>query len=251
MSSSSQESLDVLPFMRHFSELRKRLLWALVSVLGAFFVCFSYSSELIHFLGLPLREVLGEDYLPGFKEVVEPFMVSLRVSFLSAVILSAPLWFYQFWKFLEPALYMKEKYGTLISCVFSWLLFWLGALFCFFLILPWTLDFLMNWGKDFAHVDLTIHSYTSFLTLLLLGFGVIFQLPLILIWCSFMGLVEAKHLKKARRYVILACFVVSAVLTPPDWISQVGMAVPIYILYEIALCMVWLLEKRRTAKEEA
>lgn len=240
------ETLNVAPLVQHFAELRKRLLWCMIAIICFFFCAFSFSAELINLLAAPLRSILGEEYLPGFKDVAEPFMVSLRVSFLTAVILASPLWFYQIWRFLEPALYIRERRWTLLSCIFSWLLFWLGILFCFLIILPFTLGFLIDWGQEFAVVDLTLRGYVSFLTLLLLGFGLIFQLPLVLIWLSLLELIQARDLRKARRYVILACFVVSALLTPPDWISQVGMAVPIYILYELAALAVLLLERKRS-----
>lgn len=237
---SSPEMLPESPLIHHFAELRRRLLWAGVGISVAFFLCFSFSFHIITALLWPLRKVLGDSYVPGFKEVTEPFLVSLSVSLLSSVVLSAPWWLYQVWRFIEPALYSREKVRSLRFCGVSWLLFWLGAMFCFWVILPITLRFLVTWGDGFAAVDLTVQSYMSFVSRLILGFGIIFQLPVVLFVLSILGLVCGRDLKKARRYVVLACFVVSALLTPPDWISQVGMAVPLYVLYEGALwTVVW------------
>ena len=185
----------------------------------------------------------------GFKDIVEPFMVTIKVSLLVSIIAASPYWFYQFWKFVEPALYPSERKYILPFSVVSMFLFILGTAFCFWVIMPMALEFLISWGQQFAEPDITVQGYISFLTLLVIGFGLVFEAPLILVVLSLFGVINAKMLKSARRHVIVGCFVIAALITPPDWVSQIGMAVPLYFMFEIAILIILAMEKSRSKKE--
>ena len=235
--------------LSHLSELRGAVIRSLWVIVAVFLIAMGLSEQLMVMLQYPLR-VTDYPIKLGFIEVTEPFVVSLRAAFLCSVVVTAPYWIHQIWRFVAPGLYLKEKRCMAIMLILSWLLFWLGAVFCFFVMLPITLNFLVNFGEGFASPTLTLKSYISFLSLLIIGFGLVFELPLIIIILAAMGLISAESLKAARRYVLLGCFIFSAFLTPPDWISQVGMAIPTYLLYELAVTIVCQMEKRvqRTKK---
>ncbi|MCY4444155.1 MAG: twin-arginine translocase subunit TatC [Proteobacteria bacterium] len=250
MSQFHQDShdLEAMPFFEHIKEVRKRLIVCILPVMVVFFVAFYCAPWLIDFFKGPLEKVATANLDLGFKEVTEPFLVSLKVAFLCAFLACSPIWLGQIFLFLKPALYSKEKMPMVMFFLCSLGLFWLGALFCFYVIMPFALDFLLQWGQKFAVFDVTLQGYFSFLTVLILGFGVVFELPLVLVLLSMMGVVCAADLRKMRRYVFLGCFLIAAMLTPPDWLSQVGMAVPMYILYELAVWLVSIRE-RRLAKD--
>ncbi|MCY4380940.1 MAG: twin-arginine translocase subunit TatC [Proteobacteria bacterium] len=234
---------DESPLIYHLGELRSRLIRSLLVIFLLFVISMAFSADLIKILKWPLKR-LGENFELNFIEVTEPFLVSLRVSLLSALIIAAPFWIYQVWRFAQPGLYLKERKYFSWFLLLSLFLFWLGVLFCFFIMLPLTLEFLIHFGKDFATAQLTLKSYISFFSTLVLGFGLAFQLPLVILILTLSGLITSESLVKARKYVIIGCFVFSALLTPPDWVSQVGLAVPLYLLYELGLFVVKFIEKK-------
>lgn len=232
----------------HLDELRVRLVKSIAAIFILFGVALFFANDILEFLKQPVIEFLPEGKNLGFKDIVEPFMVTLKVSFLTALIAACPIWFYQFWKFIEPALYPKERKYILPFSIVSMLLFILGTSFCFWVILPMALEFLIEWGKEFAEPDITVHSYISFLTLMVIGFGLVFEAPLILVVLSLLGVVDAPMLVSARRYVIVGCFVVSALVTPPDWVSQIGMAIPLYVMFEIAIIVIKFISKKEPSE---
>ena len=241
---SSSPSLPLAPILSHVTVLRRAIIRYIIVLGAGFGLAMGFHSELIYVLQYPLR-LMNYPLELGFIEVTEPFMVSIRVACLSAFIVSSPFLCYEIWRFVSPGLYLMERRHVLSLMLASWLLFTLGVTVCFLLVLPITLDFLVNYGSDFAAPTLTLSSYVSFLSMLIVGFGLVFELPLVLFILALMELITASDLKHARRYVLLGSFVCSAFLTPPDWISQVAMAVPIYLLYEIAIVIVGRLEKHR------
>lgn len=244
------ESDASMSVWEHLDELRARLVKSIAAIFLLFLGALFFSNEILEFLKIPVNDLLPEGKNLGFKDVVEPFMVTLKVSFLAALIASCPIWFFQFWKFIEPALYPEERKYIFPFSIASMVLFIVGTSFCFWVILPMALEFLIEWGKQFAEPDITVHGYVSFLTLMVIGFGLVFEAPLILVVLSLLGVVDYPTLVSARRYVIVGCFVVSAMVTPPDWISQIGMAVPLYFMFEVSLLIIKYLGRKKEKEDE-
>ncbi|MBP6217868.1 MAG: twin-arginine translocase subunit TatC [Oligoflexales bacterium] len=230
----------------HLNELRQRLIVSLLVITITCLISFFFSSSLILFLKNPLINALPTELeVLHFTGPMEVFLASLRVSFFSGLILSSPVWFYQFWKFLEPALYESERKYILPFVIASVLLFFLGILFSFYVIIPMTLKFLIELGSEIGKPIITVSDYLSLLTVMILGFGFVFEAPLLLVMLSSLGLMSAKDLAQSRRYVVIIILIISAILTPPDPLSQIGMSVPLYIMYEISIVVIRFLESRK------
>lgn len=233
------------PFMSHFAELRSRLIKSFIAVLLFFCGAFFFSNELINFLKQPLLNSLPKEnqnlYFTGPLDV---FLVSLKSSFLAAFICACPVWLYQLWGFLEPALHKREKKLAKPFLFFSVLLFFSGVSFCFYFIIPLTMEFLIGLGTDVGTPMITITDYFSLLSLMIIGFGVVFELPVVLLLLGFLGVVQAKTLAHYRRHVLVASLIIAAILTPPDPISQLGLAIPLYIMFEISILLLRILHKR-------
>lgn len=244
------EEAASMSLYEHLDELRVRIVKSILAVFVCFGVAFFFVNDILEFLKTPVIEYLPTGKNLGFKDVVEPFMVSLKVALLAAIIAACPFWFYQFWKFIEPALYPKERKYIVPFSFASMILFLLGTSFCFWVIMPMALEFLINWGKEFAEPDITLQGYVSFLTLMVIGFGLVFEAPLILITLSLFGIIDSQMLSGIRRYVIVGCFVISALITPPDWVSQIGMAIPLFFMYEIAVVIIKFLERKEEKEKK-
>lgn len=239
-------SSNKMPLMGHVAELRSRIVKSLAAILIFFLLAFFFSTEIINYLKQPLIQELPEQqknlYFTGPLDV---FIVSIKSSFLVAFIVSCPVWFYQFWSFLAPALYEKEKKYIKPFIIASVLLFFVGVLFCYYIIIPLALEFLLKIGFEVGVPVITITDYFSLLSLMIIGFGVIFELPLILLLLGFLNIIDESLLAKYRRYVIVLSLIVAAILTPPDPMSQIGLALPLYIMYEVSIVILRLFNRRR------
>jgi sec-independent protein translocase protein TatC len=232
---SDTKSMSILA---HLSELRTRLIVSVVAIGLSFVALIFFSTELINILSLPLKKSLPEHNLQlHFTGPLEVFIASLKVAFICAIIFSAPVWIQQGWRFVEPGLYKKERRLIAPFVVASVMFFWLGVGFAYFLILPTALEFLISMGLEVGSALITISDYLSLVGVMLIGFGLVFELPLVLLLLLYLELVSLANLQAARRYVIVACFVLAAVLTPPDPFSQVAMAIPLYLLFELSLLL--------------
>lgn len=236
----------VMSLFDHLSELRQRLVVSIIAVLVFFVVALLFSSEILTFLKQPLTLALpGEKNVLHFTGPLDVFLMSIKVSILTAIVFACPVWLYQFWRFIEPALYESERKYILPFVTFSVLLFVAGISFCFYLILPLALEFLIEMGQEVGVPIITITDYISMLMLMIFGFGLIFETPLILVLLSILDLVSASSLAAARRYVIVGILFVGAVLTPPDPLSQIGMAIPLYIMYEVSILIIKIIQRKR------
>ncbi len=235
-----------MPLMEHLIELRARLLKSLIFVVLVFFVCLYFSKNLIEFFKKPLTQTLGPNVSDlHFTGPLDVFLTGIKVSLLSSIVIAAPFWIYQFWKFVEPALYNKEKKYIKPFILFSQLLFLAGTLFSYKLILPLTLDFLIQMGLEVGTPMITFKDYFSMLTLMIFGFGIIFEAPLVLVLLGYLDLVNSKLLKQYRRVVVVLVLIIGAIMTPPDPLSQIGMAIPLYVMYEISIILISQIEKKR------
>ncbi len=235
------------PLMDHLVELRRRLIWSFVALGVAFAVCLNFAEPIFGFLVQPLLKA-GQGKLI-YTDIFEAFFVNLKVAFFSAIMLSFPVLATQIWRFVAPGLYSNEKKAFLPFLLLTPLLFTGGAALAYYVAMPIALHFLLGFEGNVGGVQQealpAIGNYLSFVTRFLFGFGVAFLLPILLMLLERAGIVTRGQLKRGRRYAVVGAFAVAAVLTPPDVLSQFLLAVPLMLLYELALVAIWFTERRR------
>ena len=244
------------PLLDHLVELRKRLIWSFAALLAAFAVCFYFADRIFAFLVQPLIDGFGEN--EGrivYTKLYEAFFVEIRVAFFAAFFLAFPVIANQVWAFVAPGLYAKEKRAFLPFLVATPILFLLGASLAYYVVMPVAIRFLLGYQGQIAGIQQealpAMGEYLSFVMHFILAFGIAFLLPVALMLMERAGLVTRDQLKRGRRYAILIAFIVAAVATPPDVLSQFMLAVPLIILYELALIAIWFTHRRRARQEEA
>ncbi len=238
------------PFMSHLEELRKRLIACAISVGVAFVIAYIFSERLFQLLVLPLKRVMPEDEQLIFTNLPEMFIAYLKVAFIAGILVAAPFIFYQIWLFVAPGLYQKEKGYLIPFVVFSTILFVGGALFGYFVVFPFGFKFFMGFSNEYVKALPSVKQYLSFSTKLLFAFGMVFELPVVIFFLAKMGIVTPAYLRKKRKYAILLAFVFGAILTPPDVMTQLMMAVPLVLLYEIGIVVARLARKKKDEDKE-
>ncbi|WP_043364141.1 twin-arginine translocase subunit TatC [Belnapia sp. F-4-1] len=234
-----------MPLLDHLMELRTRLLWSVGAFAIAFAVCYYFSAQIYGFLARPLADILqaqghGERRMI-FTALYEAFFTYLKVAFFGAVFFSFPMWATQLWLFVAPGLYRSEKRAITPFLVASPFLFVMGAALAYYFIFPLAWHFFITFetppgdGALPIQLEAKVSEYLSLVMQMILAFGISFQLPVLLTLLCRVGILSVETLKKGRRYAIVGMFVVAAVLTPPDVISQVGLAIPLLGLYEISI----------------
>lgn len=236
---NDKSHLKAMGLSEHLGELRVRMTRSVGAVVVFFVIAFSFADDIMNYIKLPLMDALPEgNKALHFTGPMDVLVANMKLSFLAAIVLSCPVWLYHFWKFLEPALYQNEKKYILPFIVTSISLFTAGVCFCFFVMVPITLEFLIGYGLEVGTAIITITDYVSLLMILIFGFGIVFETPLIIVLLALLDLVSAQTLKTNRKIVLIGTLVLAALLTPPDPISQMAMAIPTYLMYEIALWIV-------------
>ena len=241
------------PLLDHLVELRRRLLWSVAVLAVLFFVSLAFAEDIFGFLVQPLLAA-GQGRMI-FTDIFEAFFVDVKVALFTALMLGFPFFAIQIWKFVAPGLYAKEKKALLPFLLLTPVFFTAGAAFAYYVAMPWALHFLLGFQGEVGGVQKDalpgIGNYLSFSTRFLFGFGVAFLLPILLMLMERAGLVTREQLVKGRRYAIVAAFAISAVLTPPDAISQFMLAIPLFALYELAILAIrlthWRAAKRAAA----
>jgi sec-independent protein translocase protein TatC len=226
---------EKIPFTAHLEELRKRLIVCFIAVGTGFVLSYGFKEKLFKILTRPLISVMqpGDELI--FTGLPEAFFTYLKVALLSGIILSAPVIFYQFWMFVAPGLYNKEK-RLLFPIVFLSSFFFIGgALFGYFVVFPFGFKFFLGFATEYIRALPSMREYLSFSSKLLLAFGLVFELPLIITFLAKLGLVSVEFLKQNRKYALLLFFVGAAIITPPDVVTQIMMALPLMVLYEISI----------------
>ncbi len=226
---------DKIPFTAHLEELRKRLIVCFVAVGIGFVAAYGFKEKLFQVLTAPLIRVMKSGDTLIFTNLPEAFFAYLKVSFLAGLMLAAPVILYQFWMFVAPGLYKRER-RVLLPIVFLSTLFFLGgALFGYFFVFPWGFKFFLAFATEHIRPLPSMREYLSFSAMMLLAFGIVFEMPLVLMAMARLGIVSVDFLKKNRKYAILLFFIVGAILTPPDVVTQIMMAVPLMVLYEFSI----------------
>lgn len=226
----------------HLEELRTRLILVLIVVGVAFLFSFAVSDQLLEFVVAPIKQSVDLLY---FFSPHEAFMTKMKLSLVTGIILSLPVIFYQLWKFVSPGLYASEKQKVLPLVFLSTGLFLLGIAFAYYGIVPFALNFFLNFQTDFLVPLISIGSYISFFLSLILVFGAIFELPVILVGLVALGVVKTQFLKAQRKAAIVLIFVLAAILTPTvDLVTQLLLALPLWILFELSIWIGRRIEKK-------
>lgn len=249
MSNTAQDDDPIndkpMPLIEHLMELRQRLLWSVGAFFIAFALCYYFSTQIYGFLAAPLANVLfeqgGGDRRMIFTALYEAFFTYLKVAFFGAVFFSFPVWATQLWLFIAPGLYRSEKRTIMPFLIASPILFLLGAALAYYFIFPLAWHFFISFetpagaGTVPIQLEAKVSEYLSLVMHMILAFGLAFQMPVGLVLLCKVGILNVQSLRKGRRYAIVGMFVVAAVITPPDVISQVGLAIPLILLYEISI----------------
>jgi sec-independent protein translocase protein TatC len=231
----------------HLLELRDRLLRATLAVCVAFLPLVFYSNQLFTLIARPLIEKLPEGTSLIATSVVAPFMAPLKLAMIAAVFAAMPYILYQLWAFIAPGLYRHERRFAVPLLLSSIVLFYVGVAFAYFVVFPLMFTFLTTTAPEGVRMMTDISSYLDFVLLLFFAFGVAFEVPVAVVLLAATGMVKVDALRKQRGYVLLGIFIVAAILTPPDAVSQCFMAVPMYILYEIGILLARYLIRQRAA----
>jgi sec-independent protein translocase protein TatC len=242
-----------MPLLDHLVELRNRLLWCVLALVIAFAVCFYFAQPIYGWLVQPLKDV-GQDKLI-YTDLFEAFWVQIKVGLFAAMMVSFPVFATQMYRFVAPGLYRNEKKAFLPFLAMTPVLFGLGASMAYFGAMPVALKFLLGFEGNVGGITQEalpgVGNYLSFATTFIFGFGVAFQLPVLLMLLERAGIVTRQQLKDGRRYAIVGAFAIAAVLTPPDVVSQMLLAIPLCLLYELAIIAIWFTQKRRAKQETA
>jgi sec-independent protein translocase protein TatC len=256
-SNTNEDVIDdkPMPLMDHLKELRSRVLWSVGAFIIAFAVCYYFSQQIYAFLAQPLADILvqqgGGERRMIFTALYEAFFTYLKVAFFGAAFISFPIWATQLWLFIAPGLYRSEKRAIYPFLLASPVLFVMGAALAYYFIFPLAWQFFISFetppgsGGIPIQLEAKVGEYLSLVMHMILAFGVAFQMPVLLTLLIKVGILNVETLRKGRRYAVVIMFVVAAIITPPDIISQIGLAIPLILLYEISIFAArWVAPKR-------
>ena len=224
---------EKVPISSHLIELKNRMIKVTIVLAFFFGLCFYFKEFLLFWLEDPLPAKYKGNLI--FISPTEPFFAHMKVSFMGALFISMPYILYHMWFFISPGLKVKEKKITMMFVLFGTLFFLFGGVFCYFLVLPLGLKFLIGYGVEYYNFQLTIQLYFSFVVKMILAFAFAFQTPLIMVLLTKFGIINTIKMRLYRKWAFLGAFLLSAVLTPPDIITQVLLGIPLYLLYEFGV----------------
>jgi sec-independent protein translocase protein TatC len=234
-----------MSFFEHLGELRKRILYSIGFIMIFFIVSWTFVDKIYYWLSLPVVKFLPKGEKLAFTALTEPFMMYVKLAFISGLFLAAPFVFHQLWLFISPALYNKEKKLVFPFVFFTTICFMAGGAFGYFFVFPWACKFFLEVGKDFQAI-IKIDEYFTLAFNVLVGIAVIFELPVLTFILAKFGIVTAKFLLKSFRYAVVIIFIVSAIITPtPDAVTQSLFAVPMILLYLLSILIAKLVEPKK------
>lgn len=241
---------EKIPFTGHLEELRKRLVVCFIAIGIGFVASYGFKEQIFQILSRPLISAMGTGDKLIFTGLPEAFFTYLKVALLSGIMLAAPVILYEFWMFLAPGLYKKER-GLLVPIVFLSSFFFIGgALFGYFVVFPFGFKFFLGFASDTIQALPSMKEYLGFSAKLLLAFGLVFELPIVITFLARLGIVSVDFLKKNRKYALILFFVGAAIITPPDVVTQVMMALPLMLLYEISILGARVFGKKKSDKDD-
>lgn len=242
---------DKIPFTSHLEELRGRLIACAVAVGVGFLISYGFKKQLFDILVAPLTQAMQTGDTLIYTNLPEAFFTFLKVSLLSGLMIGSPVIIYQFWMFVAPGLYDREKKLLVPVILLSSFFFIGGALFGYFIVFPWGFKFFLGFATETIRPMPSMKEYLAFSSKLLLAFGLVFELPLVLTFMARLGIVTVPFLKKNRKYAVLIFFAGAAIITPPDVVTQIMMAFPLMLLYEISIIGAKLFGKKPAAETDS
>jgi sec-independent protein translocase protein TatC len=242
---------DKQPFTAHLEELRSRMIKCFIAVGVGFLLSYVFKEKIFHILTMPLVGVMKPGEFLIYTNLPEAFFTFLKAAFISGLMLASPVILYQFWMFVAPGLYDKERRMVMPILFLSTFFFVGGALFGYFFVFPFGFEFFLSFASETIRPMPSMKEYLGFASKLLLAFGLVFELPLVITFMARLGIVSVAQLKKNRKYAILLFFVAAAILTPPDVITQIFMAIPMMLLYEISIIGARLFGRKADPAEKA
>ena len=247
-------------YVSHFIELRSRLIKSIIFIVIVFIASYTFAQDIYNFLVEPYANAVKDDGLERrliFTALHETFITYLKVAFFAAIFFGSPILLIQIYKFIAPGLYKNEKKAILPYLIFTPILFLFGGLLVYYLVMPLAIKFFLSFETTNLTTSLPIqleakvNEYLSLIMRLIFAFGISFQLPILLNLLARIGVVNSDYLKSSRRYVVVIIFSIAAILTPPDPITQIGLAIPLLLLYEISILTVKITEKKSKIKKDA
>ena len=253
---SDQQDIAMQTLTQHVTELRKRIMWCFLAMIAGTAICYIFREPIYGFLVQPLADAMGDGGTNRliYTGLTEAFFMYLKVAFFAGCFLTFPVILSQIWMFVAPGLYKNEKKVFLPYLVVTPVLFFLGGALVYYLIIPMAWQFFLGFQSSGTETVLPIQlearvgEYLDLVMTLIFAFGLCFQLPVLLTLLAQAGIVTANNLRNFRKYAVVAIFTVAAIITPPDVISQIGLAIPICLLYELSIYLVSRIEKGRHAK---
>ena len=249
----NDDKINRSSFVSHLTELRSRLVKSIIYFFIFFILCYLLSENIYSFLVQPYADAVKDDVTERrliYTALHETFITYLKVAFFSSIFITSPIILTQIWKFIAPGLYKNEKLTLLPYLIITPILFMLGGMLVYYLIMPLAIKFFLSFETSTINNSLPIqleakvNEYLSLIMRLIFAFGLSFQLPVLLSLLARIGFVDSQYLKKRRKYVVVIIFAVAAIITPPDPITQIGLGIPLLILYELSIISVKIIEKK-------
>jgi sec-independent protein translocase protein TatC len=248
------EAMPAMSFLDHLEELRRRIIYSIIAVAVGFFACWNYADKIVGWMQQPIMEALKRNGMPQtlvYLNPTDPFNLYLKIGAMAGLFVTCPFVLYQVWMFISPGLYRNEKRYVVPFMVSTIALFLSGGYFGYKLVYPAALEFLIGYGKQFQPM-ITIHEYTDLFLTVILGLGLVFELPILVFFLALMGVVSAGWMWRNVRYSILVIFIIAAILTPTtDILNMCIFAAPMVALYLMSIGLAWLVHpKQRKARRE-
>jgi sec-independent protein translocase protein TatC len=248
------DALPAMSFLEHLEELRRRLVYCIIAVAVGFVACWKYSERIYSLMQKPIIQVLHNHGLPEklvFLSPTEPFNLYLKIGFMAGIFVASPFVLYQVWMFISPGLYRNEKRYVMPFMASTILLFIAGAIFGYKIVYPQALNFLIDYGSQFQPM-ITIGEYTDLFLTIILGLGLIFELPILVFFLALMGVVSAGWMWRNLRYSILGIFTIAAIVTPTtDIMNMCIFAAPMVVLYMFSIAIAWFVHPRQRKARQA
>jgi sec-independent protein translocase protein TatC len=239
---------DKQPVQGHLIKIRNSLIRSVIAIAVGVSIAYLFAEDILRIMVMPLKQNLGPDGTLIVTGLTEMFFIYLKIALIFGIILAAPYLFYQIWTFAAPNLKQGHKKYILLSVFFSCILFVGGMLFGYFFVFPLAFKFFLGFADEHIRALPSVKEYLSLSFKFLMAFGIVFEVPVLVFFLARLGIVSVEGFRRNRKYAILLAFIVGAILTPPDVISQCMMAIPLILLYEVGIIVAWISGKRRMAR---